>query len=492
MSELRKMIRHTSHYFTGNFLSIISGFISFPILTRIFTVSDYGILNIISSILIFMVAFGKLGIQNSVVRFYNDYQKDTKVMRSFYSTFLIAAFVISGIVTAVYFGVIRILPFTSRNAYLFNLLFMAGLLIFSGAVISIQLDFLRASQESKLYNQVNVARKYLSLGLKIFLVFFIVKGLYGFYAGMLIAEVVILIYLLKKLIKNYGFSCGCFSIKLFKQALAYGSPLVVFEISYIVLGYSDRILISGMLGNFSVGEYSAGYNLSEYIALLFIQPVGLALMPIYMKIYSQRGEEYLKKFLGKIIRYFFLVGIPVAFGLSAIADDLIPMLASSKYAGSSVVVPFVVAGLIFYGSHSIFAAGIHIYRKTIWLSLFIVIASALNVLLNLKLIPLFGISGAALATLISYIVLTLLIMAYSFKYLKFNLSIIKIILYTSVAFIMYEVVVNINFSFQPVNILMKILSGIIVYSAFILCLDRELRDRVMKFTDTFTGGKNAV
>ena len=69
---LSRLFRHISVYSAGNLLVTAAGFITFPILTRVFDVADYGVLNLVSATLLLLVAVGKLGMQHAVVRLYSE------------------------------------------------------------------------------------------------------------------------------------------------------------------------------------------------------------------------------------------------------------------------------------------------------------------------------------------------------------------------------------------------------------------------------------
>ena len=61
---------HYLRYSTGNLLVIVAGLVSFPILTRLLDNKQYGILNYYDSWVLMAVAFGKLGAQHAIMRFY--------------------------------------------------------------------------------------------------------------------------------------------------------------------------------------------------------------------------------------------------------------------------------------------------------------------------------------------------------------------------------------------------------------------------------------
>lgn len=84
-------------YLFGNVLVFLASFASFPILTRVLTVSDYGTLSLIIGTLTILYAVAKMGIQNGIIRFYGEYEdKGAESNREFFSTYLFSMLAMGG------------------------------------------------------------------------------------------------------------------------------------------------------------------------------------------------------------------------------------------------------------------------------------------------------------------------------------------------------------------------------------------------------------
>ena len=68
-SPLKRLFVQTSHYSVASVLTTVAGLITFPILTRIFSVADYGLMNLVAATLTVAQALGKVGIQHSIIRY---------------------------------------------------------------------------------------------------------------------------------------------------------------------------------------------------------------------------------------------------------------------------------------------------------------------------------------------------------------------------------------------------------------------------------------
>ena len=109
MSEIKTLLNQSSHYFAGHVAIMAVGFISFPILTRIFSVSDYGILGLITTTLLIAIAISKLGYPGFIVQCYAEFKAKNEIKR-FYSTVFISALGIAGSFALVFYIALQFIP----------------------------------------------------------------------------------------------------------------------------------------------------------------------------------------------------------------------------------------------------------------------------------------------------------------------------------------------------------------------------------------------
>jgi len=474
MSEIRKMLRQSSHYLGGMVAAMAAGFLSFPILTRIFSVDDYGILGLVSTTIFVCLVFAKLGFQTSIVRFYSE-RKAGSGLSEFYSTMLIGTLGAAGITSILLLVVTRLLPSELLDTKLSNLLVIVSAIVFFTGTTTILMAFLRAEQRTRLYNVISVTRAYSQLFLSVFFVFYIFKGLRGFFIGRLVVGIVVFSILFVSVLKRQRIAFRSFSGSFFIGSVRFGFPLVLAELGHLLLNYADRYLILFYLDAAALGLYTAGYNLSMHVADVIKYPVNYALTPIYMDILANKGEEETRRFLSKVFTIFCLVTLPVTFGFIAVREDLIVFLASSKYAMACSVIPYVMVGQAIYSCQIILNCGLFIHKKTYIMTLTMLLSVILNLILNILWIPKNGILGAAQATLVSYIVYTVVITFFAFKLFRFEIEWQKISVYLGASLTMFLAINFISFESHLLNLLAGIALGILVYTALVLCFDRESR-----------------
>src|SRR5690349_20148298 len=131
MSEIKTLFRHASHYLGGRICLMLIGFLSFPILTRVLSVADYGVMGLLSKIVLLFTVIGKFGLQNSVQRFYPEDGASTDVARRrrYYATLFFGAGGIGATSMCVFLVVVFALPNRLIDMHLRSLFALASVLI---------------------------------------------------------------------------------------------------------------------------------------------------------------------------------------------------------------------------------------------------------------------------------------------------------------------------------------------------------------------------
>jgi O-antigen/teichoic acid export membrane protein len=478
---LKKLALHTSNYTLGSVLVTIAGLVSFPILTRIFTVEEYGILNLISATLLLLTGIAKLGVQHSIVRFYGEVKsgKRSVNLSQYYSTALFGMAAVAGIVTVVWAIASQLIPSSWwKDQRVTGLLLLTSVLVIVRSVDSCLSNFLRAEERSGLLNVYSTATKYVGLAAILFVLYYVARDLYGFYWATIATEVGAVVLLSVILFRGRHYSPREFSPELFRMMLVFGVPMIGFELAGITLKIGDRYVIQAMLGSTPLGIYSVGYNLCEYVQIILISSIGQAIMPMYVRTWEERGEEETRRFVRQVLHFYLMVALPVIAGLSAVGADVLVFLASEKYRESATIIPYAVAGMAIDGMVVIVGAGLYIYKRTTIIAELVATCAVVNLLLNMVLIPYWGIVGAAVATLISYAALGLAVLWKSEKVMPISFPWASAGKFSAMAVIMYLAVAQVHVGNNIATLIAKILVGVLVHSAMVMVFDAQARAAV--------------
>ncbi|MGC2697695.1 MAG: oligosaccharide flippase family protein [Candidatus Angelobacter sp.] len=434
MSALKTLYRHSSHYLGGRIAVMLLGFVSFPLFTRVFSVADYGSINLIVNTVLLLTVLSKFGFQHAVQRYYPESatSSDPDTLRRYYSTLFYATALMAAVlsllfVVSIFFGAGRFLGITASGTLL-----LAGALIMIRSLRSMQMNLMQMENKTRLFNGMDILQKAATIGLVCLLLFSWKKTVFAFFLGMVVVEGAILLQYLPVLAKRHLLSLKMFDTAFLRTALAFSFPLMAAEISWVVLDSGDRFFIQHYLGAQSLGFYAAAYGIAIYLQDVLMAPLQLALFPICMKVWNSEGKKATQDFLSRSLEQFMLVAVVVVCVAIVTSRDVIVLLASKKFQQAHTLLPFLVIGLVLSAVTIYFRPGLLIHKRASKIASATFYASVLNIGLNVILLPRIGLVGAAIATMVSYGGIVLFLAFQSLHVLPFKLELAAFLRYAIV------------------------------------------------------------
>lgn len=475
MASIKKLAISFSHFVGGNAISLLLGLITFPILTRLLSRADYGVLGLVTTTIAIAVAFAKGGISDGIIRLYKEYTDSRERSAIFTSTVITRGFVLSVLVTAIY---LIGLPYLNRylgiqKQYLGYFMLM-GVYLLVRPLNIIVLNYLRATGRTFFYNTINVSTKTIGIALSLFLLIYVFKNLYGYFVGIALAEIIMAVILFRWLFANYQVVAGKVSGELTLRLVKFGIPLLMSEFSYLILTYVDRYMLVAYHGEAVLGLYSVGYSMASYLNDLVMFSLSYALVPLYVELYVKDGKEKTEEFLSKCLNYFFIGIIPLCAGYLAVSKDLIVTLASNKYAEAADFSPLILFGLVFLGMNTILYAGLYLQKKTMQILFINFAAASVNIVMNVILLPTYQATGAAIATLVACVAASILTVLLSFRYIVVKANLKTIIYYALLATLMFFSINWIDTKSEWVNLLVKVALGAAIIATGTLMRENEI------------------
>jgi len=482
MSSIQKLFLHFGQFLgTGTFVLLL-GFVTFPILTRLLTHEEYGLLGLVTNTIAFAVALAKGGISDSIVRFYRENATTPERLTLFTSTVLARGILLAGIVVAVY---VFALPPINRLVgvdprYLACYLIMA-VYLFARPLNIIVMNFMRSLGAIFILNVFNTVMKVMEVAVAFALLLWLIGELYGYFLGIALVQIGAMVFFFGWLRKNHRFSITQVSGALTWDLLKFGFPLLLTELAYLLLSYADRYMIVAYHGQAVLGVYNVGYNVPSYINDLVMFSLSYAIVPIYTELYAREGRQATETFLSRSLNYYFMAVIPLCFGYAAVSRDALVTLASETYVEAADFSPIIMIGLVFLGLNYILYAGLYLEKKTGQILAIMLTAAAINVVANILLLPKHGATGAAIATLIACVASSFFTAVLGRRYLRAAISFPTILYYTTASAVMYFVVVEIDTGRPWLNLITKIPAGVAIMAAVVIVREREIRASAWQF-----------
>lgn len=404
MADVNKLLRYSSHHFLGRIAGLALGFASFPIFTRLFSVSDYGGINLVlQSVLIFTV-LSKAGLQNSVQRFELELTKANSDEKCrFFSTVVVGNAVIALFCTGVFVIGTLAMPASILSATAKQIALLGSLLIVARAMRAMYGNMLQIEGRTIWFNVLEVSIKAATIAAVCMFAFGWRKTPTAFFLGMTLVETGAIVVLFPELFRRMGKSFHNFDAALLRTLVVFGLPLMWAELAWVILDSGNRFIIQFFRGTAAVGYFAAAYNIGAYIQEVVLTPLNFSFFPVCMDLWTNHGEKRTKDFMRRTFSYFLLLACGTVAITIAVSDDVIVILASRKYLQAHVVLPWLVAGLGACALQVFFKTGLMLQRRPAKVAHATTVAAVFNIAVNLVLVPQLGIVGAAITTFLSYV-----------------------------------------------------------------------------------------
>ena len=433
------------------------------------------------------IGISKLGLQFSTVRLWAQWNDSELRRQRFIFSFFCATLMAGVCVVALYDAVtLAISPWLDEGLSFFILL--SSPLILIRALQSFGLALLNAREWSRPYALFEVAIAYAAMILAVLGAAVVIGGLTGYYIGLIVGETVIVAVMMIYVLRSTRIKSDNLCYPLVREAVAFGFPMSLYEMSGVLFYNGDRFIILWLLNKASLGYYTVAHNLAMYIHVLFGYPVMMAVTPAVTALYEKKGPAAASDFLRVAARWFFLFSIAAVAGMSMIRRELLELLASSKFLGGADMIPILLAGLLISGSRDILGAGLFL-KKRPWLMAGMNLSGAtLNALLNVALIPLLQIEGAAIATLLTQTVITVIFWILGSRQVPVSVDVPRFVLHLLCALAMAGGLYFITFDSSVLRLLVRLPAGALIFAGVLVLVDADARRVARKFFDRFQGG----
>jgi O-antigen/teichoic acid export membrane protein len=430
----KSIIKHSSKYMTGSFITAIVGMAMLKYYTSVFTVEEFGILALYVILIKYVSLFISLNLDSASTRLYFDY-KDTKRDEYLSTIFWCITFM-----AIVIFGILLINMDTIVN-FIYSgteLIFIIAIIV---AALSVYFNFFKRilynEEESTLILKYTIWQAFINHFSSFVLISVVNLGIIGRVAGQGNGILLVLYLLTKKIINiNLLKIRFIFNTNMAKETLYLSIPAFMALLQNFVFVYMDRAFIQHYLGSGAVGIYAFGFIVGQGISMVY-ESISQALLPkIYTKMkinYAEGGKE-LETFSYKY--YVLLVILSIIIAISS--PLLVKLLANSDYREASHVISFIVFGFMMGGFYKIPSLWLGFNKRVGIFTILALVSFGINALLNWILIPMYGIVGASFASFVGLFIYSFLIQVFTFNYVTLKYKIIIILLY----FIIFSLVLS--------------------------------------------------
>ncbi len=405
--RLKHLTKGVAIYGAGDAAISIVNLLLLPVYVKFsfLTAADYGALLTLGSIEAFAKVLNRWGLDGAFMRYYHERAEgDARTrMASTIFWFLVVA---DGVLLAVTLAGSRWLGarvnLDPRNLPAMRLMLVNMFLV---AFTFFPFHVMRLRDAAVTYSAFTFARSAGTLVLRIVLVIGLRLGVTGVY----LADLALTMALLPAL---WGWLrpllAAVFSTAELRAMLRFGLPRLPHGLAQQSLDNTPKLLLTQHVSAAAAGVYQNGTTLGTGVRF-FTSAFETAWAPFY---YATSRQADAKQVFGKMTTYGVAMLVLLVAGTTAVARDVILVMLKPEYLDALPVVPIVAIAIALQGVYLLTSIGLNLTSRTEFYPLSTITAAGVGFAVGLVLVPRYGLIGAAVTVLVSY--LTLAVVAFVF------------------------------------------------------------------------------
>ena len=266
MNRERDIAKNAFIFTAGRMAAQLAGFLLLPLYSALLTPEDFGIADLINTLVFLIIPFVGIQMDTALFRFTVDCREDSSKQKELFSTVIVINLIQIAVYAAVFFAA---RPFISLRYKDFLLLNVVLILL-----VNTFLQFMRGLGKNIMYSAAVFITSFSGLIINVVLIAVVRMGVTGIIISSAASQFLTLVFAFAAVKPWRYFDFGRFSKSTAKTFLKYSFPLIPNQLAWWVMGISDRLVISGAVGIAANGIYSlAQIFVDLYICFRQHQPV---------------------------------------------------------------------------------------------------------------------------------------------------------------------------------------------------------------------------
>lgn len=392
------MLKSGAIYFVGRFGAALVTLLSVAIYTRLMSPSEYGVYALVLSGALLAYASMMQWLTLALIRFLPAHQGQEEIVLSHVAT----AYGATALLVVVGAGIALpwLLPATDTPTVL-----VLGVGIFL-ATAPAELTLVTFQMRGKPYRYIQFALLRVSVAAVIGVTLaYLGWGSVGLLSGVIAGHLCIV---LPNLAGTWGSVRSALLRKqLFRELAAYGFPYAITGALAAIINASDRYIIAILIGTDAAGLYAAPYDFAMRSLHVLMMVVAMAGNPIILKTYEADGEAAARPLIRRQAELLLGLALPATIAFVLLSPAIAKVFFGEAFQASArELMPWIAAATVLRGFQAFYLALAFSLPKQPALQTYIFVFGAVaNAVLNFLLIPRMGLIGAALATVLAYVLI---------------------------------------------------------------------------------------
>ena len=398
-SHFRDMWKHSAVYGLGQVLARLSSFLMLPVYTSYLRPADYGVIALLDFVGgIFGLLIGAR-IGRAVTRYHFEAKDDVGRNQVWWTglTIVVCTASVSLFVAMLFRDTLAFWilgPTVQQGEFFLALILPTVGLSIVWQVLDV---YLRVRKWSGISVSMNFFRLVLNIGLNVYFLAVLDLGVTGVLTGNLIAGVVGTFILFVIFLKNQGWYS--FHYPLVEKLMRFAGPLVLTALLSLLMHQSGRYLLRFFVDLDQVGIYSLAYMIGQGVYTLCFLPFTMIWGVMMYEIADRPDAKQTYVWVFEYTTYGLAL---IFFGAALFAEPVLGLMVNSEYMPATRMIPIICLAYLFFSMHDHFKVPVLLTKSTSSVVPVAALAALTNIGANFLLIPVFGMMGAAWASVIAY------------------------------------------------------------------------------------------
>jgi len=431
--QVKGIFKDIAKYAPSKFVGFLGNALIVPVYTSILLPEEYGLYSLSIALLSFLCILFSDWIGLSGLRFFRQHQLTENIPK--YMTTLVSMLTFN-------LGAMFLLAYVFQdNFYEFfhipvKYFFAILVLIIPVAIRALLFQLIRAQLKSMSFTLSTIVNQFVTIGLSVFFVKYFDMGAMGMLLGMgvSISLIDLLLIYQSNIVKWFKFQKieWKFLLPIFK----YGVPIAATALSAWIINQSNKFIMNSIKGFTEAGLVGVGYGLTLPILMTIFATITVAAIPRIINMYEDKID--VRSIISRFTGYYLLISLPIITVMALYCSEYVEIFANEKFYMAFKLIPYFAFGTFFLALTDYTTLQYHLANKTYIDFVIKMVSGVVGVILNIILIPQYGLVGVGIATLIAnflYFVLSVLIVLPNLR-LKFPTKMVLRIFFSFIPFFM--------------------------------------------------------
>ena len=480
----RKFFKNAVYLTIVEFLLKLKGFVFIPLMSRSFGATNYGMWCQVGVLVAMLTPILMLGTDFAILRYLPGQSlNEQKKYYSAWCYFLIAMACVVYALLLSFRTQIAVVFFGRITGYVFFIP-LAGAMLCANMAVGVLRNRYRIDNDAKMYGAIAVFQAFLELSALI-IAFLRKATLYQLIIYILIADFIIILWTASSIMRKYGWGKPDFSV--IGKLLKYGLPCIPAGYAIWGLNSMDRLFLVKYSDMTAVGIYGMAYGLGYMLLQMTVSPIWNMYPNMAAELYNTGKHDELQKLFERSIKVILLLTLPSIAGIYVLGERVLLIFATKDFIAGAHIISIITTSYLFLMLATYYEVALGLIHKQYLSTVSISIACGVNLVLNILLIPRYGIFGAAIATFLAFFSQLVLSFLFAVKLTDIKTEFGYPAMVAVVSVLMGTLLYLLNMAMPSggiVPFIVLILSGAVIYFA-LLFIFRLIDMKIFKSTVNF-------